>query len=142
MNKEYIVGFPNRLKSFRESLNLNQQDFADSLNTTQAVISRYEQGTRTPTVDFLFKLLQLYQTDVNWLLTGREGNYSKTRIEKNKNENDKLKAQINELREKNLELEKEINENIIELKNVYKDFVDRLNKFIELQTKFFEENKK
>ena len=142
MNKDYIVGFPNRLKSFRESLNLNQQDFADSLNTTQAVISRYEQGTRSPTVDFLFKLLQLYQTDVNWLLTGREGSFSKNRMEKNKNENDKLKAQINEFREKNLELEKEIKENTIELKNVYKDFVDRLNKFIELQTKFFAENKK
>ena len=67
MNKDYIVGFPNRLKSFRESLNLNQRDFADSLNT-QVVISRYEQGTRSPTVDFLFKLLEIYQTDVNWLL--------------------------------------------------------------------------
>ena len=55
-------------------------------------------------------------------------------MEKIKKESDKLKAQINEFREKNLEFEKEIKENTIELKNVYKDFIERLNKFIELQT--------
>ena len=141
MKKDYIVGFPNRLKSYRESLDLNQQDFADSLNTTQAVISRYEQGTRSPTVDFLFKLLQVYQTDVNWLLTGRDDEFSKARIEKKKNEYEKLKTQMNELKERNSELENDIKANTLELKNEYKDFVERLNKFIELQTKLFEQNK-
>ena len=141
MNKDNIVGFSQRLKSFRESVNLNQQDFADSLNTTQAVISRYEQGIRSPTVDFLFKLLKIYQTDVNWLLTGKESNYSKTRMENIKKENDKLKTQINVIKEKNFELEKEIKENTLELKNVYIDFVDRLNKFIDLQTRYFKKSR-
>jgi len=59
-----------RLKFFRESLGLTQEEFAKKLNTTQAVISNYERGARVPTADFLNRLTEIFHLDINWLLTG------------------------------------------------------------------------
>ena len=59
-----------RLKIFRESLGLTQEEFAKKLNTTQAVISNYERGARIPTADFLNRLTETFHLNINWLLTG------------------------------------------------------------------------
>jgi len=59
-----------RLKKVREFLGLTQEEFAQKLDTTQAVISNYERGARVPTVDFLNRLTKTFQLDINWLLTG------------------------------------------------------------------------
>ena len=59
-----------RLKFFRESLGLTQEEFAKKLNTTQAVISNYERGARIPTADFLNRLTETFHLNINWLLTG------------------------------------------------------------------------
>jgi transcriptional regulator with XRE-family HTH domain len=67
---EIKMNLAERLKFFRESLGLTQEEFAKKLNTTQAVISNYERGARVPTADFLNRLTEIFHLDINWLLTG------------------------------------------------------------------------
>ena len=60
-----------RLKQFRKVKNLSQRDIATTCNTTQVVISRYEQNLRFPSIKFISNLNKIYRLDINWLLTGR-----------------------------------------------------------------------
>lgn len=56
-----------RIKELRASLNLTQTEFAESLNTTQAALSGYERGDRTPSLDILITIAQKYNTSIDWI---------------------------------------------------------------------------
>ena len=60
-----------RLKQIRESKNLNQTQFGDSLGILYQHVSKYERGETVPTWENLIKLIELYGVNINWLLTGR-----------------------------------------------------------------------
>ena len=70
-----------RLKEIRLHYELSQTELANRLNTTQAVISNYEAGRRIPDANFLRKLIDVFQIDINWLLTG-EGSMFKDKCGK------------------------------------------------------------
>ncbi len=57
-----------RLRELREDNNFSQKDIAKVLNCTQGAYSRYETGSRLPTVRVVVKLADFYGVRVNYLL--------------------------------------------------------------------------
>ena len=51
----------NKLRAFRESKGLTQQEFADELGVTRAAISNYEIGRREPDGTFFARLKEKYK---------------------------------------------------------------------------------
>lgn len=58
----------NRIKKFREELNLTQQDLADKLNCSKSVIGLYESETRKPSLEVLIKLSNIFDCSIDYLL--------------------------------------------------------------------------
>lgn len=61
-------GIGERVKHVRGEL--NQRDFAELLGVAKGSISQIEQGKAMPSGDFLLKIKQALDVDMNWLLTG------------------------------------------------------------------------
>lgn len=59
---KYIGG---KIKQFRETRGLTQDDLADFLGTTRQSISRYETGERKANQDILFKLAELFKVKLD-----------------------------------------------------------------------------
>lgn len=57
-----------KIKELRTSLRLTQAEFAESVNTTQAALSGYERGDRTPSLDILDSISQKFNVSIDWLL--------------------------------------------------------------------------
>lgn len=55
----------NNLKEIRTSNNLTQKQFADSINTTQSVISSYESGNTLIQTSFLYDICLKYNVSAN-----------------------------------------------------------------------------
>lgn len=68
-----INGLPERLRDMREKFSYSQRDVARQLNVSPSLISGYETGDRTPSVEILLQLSYLYKCSVDFLLgKGRE----------------------------------------------------------------------
>lgn len=63
-----IMGLPERLKEMRTKLSLSQREIADALDLSPSVVSAYETGERTPSVEILLRLADLYQCSTDYLL--------------------------------------------------------------------------
>ena len=63
-----IRGLPERLKEMRAKLRLSQREVANILEISPSVISAYEAGERTPSVEILLRLSDLYQCSTDYLL--------------------------------------------------------------------------
>ena len=61
-----------RLRLFLDSLNVEQQDFANALGVSQQVVSNAVNGrTKFPKSDFLIQVIREYpQLNIYWLLLG------------------------------------------------------------------------
>lgn len=64
-----------RIKEFRVALGLKQQELADNLNIPHSAISKYERGEIKPSSDLLAKIGEIYNIDLNWLLSGKGSMY-------------------------------------------------------------------
>lgn len=60
------------MRFVRKTNGLSQVDFASSLGITQGFLSGLETGRNQPTADMLTRMANIYQTNINWLLTGEE----------------------------------------------------------------------
>lgn len=60
-----------RLKEFRKSLKMTQQDFAESLGLERVTYVRYENESRTIPHEVLLKIAERYNVTVDYLL-GRD----------------------------------------------------------------------
>lgn len=68
-----VKGLPERLRHMREKLSYSQRDVAKQLAVSPSLISGYETGERTPSVEVLLQLSYLYKCSVDYLLgKGRE----------------------------------------------------------------------
>ncbi len=67
MNQEKIAKI---IKKIRKDNNLTQKEFADKLNVTFQAVSKWENGKSTPDVDTLKRICDLYNIDINDLLSG------------------------------------------------------------------------
>jgi len=67
----------NRIKILRKYLNLNQEDFSNSLALSgQSEVSKIEAGTKRITAELLVQLRAAFDVDVRWVLFGLHPNSS------------------------------------------------------------------
>jgi SOS-response transcriptional repressor LexA len=59
-----------RLKRIRETIGVSQSEFARTLGFAASFISGIERDTKDVSRELLQKLLQIYQVNINWLLSG------------------------------------------------------------------------
>ena len=63
-----IHGLGERLQQKRSNLKLSQKQVANAVGVNPSVISNYETGERTPSVEVLVKLANLYRCSSDYLL--------------------------------------------------------------------------
>lgn len=75
-----ISGLPEKLKNMRKKYNLSQRQVARKLNVSPSIISSYETGERTPSVENILALASIYRCSTDFLL-GRENDYQPISLE-------------------------------------------------------------
>lgn len=60
--------FSSRIKELRSSLGLTQIEFAEEIGTTQATLSSYENSGKTPSLDIVKKIAEVFTISIDWLL--------------------------------------------------------------------------
>lgn len=66
-----INGLPEKLHAQRTKYGFSQRQVADKLGVSSSIISGYETGERTPSVEILLALSYLYKCSTDYLL-GRQ----------------------------------------------------------------------
>lgn len=64
-----IRGLPEKLKAMRRNNNLSQREVSEAIGVSISIISDYENGVKTPSVEKLLKLAGLYRCSVDFLLS-------------------------------------------------------------------------
>ena len=62
-----------RIKNLRKSMNITAKDFADILQIPLRTVGSYERNEAQPSPKFFSALIDIYNININWLLTG-DGN--------------------------------------------------------------------
>lgn len=76
-SNKYFIGLQNlimyseNLKKIRLELKISAQKLADSLNVSRGSIVQYETGKRKPSYEFMESLHNVYNVNLNWLITGK-----------------------------------------------------------------------
>jgi transcriptional regulator with XRE-family HTH domain len=60
-----------RIREIR-GFDLTQGEFARKLGVSQAMLSKYERGQNTPTLDIFLKLKAFSGRSIDWIVTGEE----------------------------------------------------------------------
>jgi len=60
-----------RFRLIREKIGITQSDLGEKLGIQFQHVSKYERGETVPTWENLIKLNELYEVNINWLLTGK-----------------------------------------------------------------------
>ena len=63
-----IQGLGDKLHKLRLEFNMSQKEVAGIINTSPSIISNYESGERTPSVENLMALDNLYHCSTDYLL--------------------------------------------------------------------------
>ena len=63
-----INGLGDKLQTLRTQFNMSQKEVAVAINTSPSIISNYESGERTPSVENLMALARLYHCSTDYLL--------------------------------------------------------------------------
>ena len=63
-----IHGLPERLKDLRLKRKITQNDVAKCLGISPSIVSSYETGERTPSVEILMSLAAFYRCSTDYLL--------------------------------------------------------------------------
>ena len=63
-----VYGLGERLQQERCNLKLSQKEVANAVGVNPSVVSNYENGERTPSVEVLIKLANLFQCSTDYLL--------------------------------------------------------------------------
>ena len=63
-----INGLGDKLQKLRTQFNMSQKEVAVTINTSPSIISNYESGERTPSVENLMALARLYHCSTDYLL--------------------------------------------------------------------------
>ena len=59
-----------RLKQIRKDCKLTQSEFGNALGVTKQAIANVESNHSNPSIDFLCKLIEIYNININWLISG------------------------------------------------------------------------
>lgn len=63
-----IKGLPEKLRELRNKYGFSQKEVADRLEISPSIVSGYETGERTPSIDILLSISYLYNCSVDYLL--------------------------------------------------------------------------
>jgi len=63
-----IKNLPEKLKELRLKYNFSQKDVANRLDISPSIVSAYETGERTPSIEILLALSYLYKCSTDYLL--------------------------------------------------------------------------
>ena len=63
-----VNGLGERLKNQRQLLKLSQREVANTIGVSPAVVSNYENGDRSPSIETLMALAGLYKCSADYLL--------------------------------------------------------------------------
>ena len=74
---EYRVEIGKRIKQVRLAAKMNQQDFAELLETSQPTINRLETGSRMAEVYIVKRIAEEFGCEIDWLVNGDKGPYKK-----------------------------------------------------------------
>ena len=66
-----LIMYSDNLKKLRYELRLSAQKLADATDVSLITMQNYELGKREPKYSFLYKLLTVYNVNINWLMTGK-----------------------------------------------------------------------
>lgn len=81
-----------RIKLIRLQKSKNSGEFAKSTGFEARTYASYERGERNPSLEFLQKLVEKYNVNINWLLTGEgQAFFENDYVEKNEKTNYILK---------------------------------------------------
>lgn len=58
----------NNLRKIRKEYNLKQEQIAKELNLAKNTYNQYENNKRTPTIETLWKIADLYKTSIDYLV--------------------------------------------------------------------------
>lgn len=63
-----IIGLGERLQKERQALHLSQKEVASMLGVSASIISNYENGERTPSIENLISLSRIYRCSIDYLV--------------------------------------------------------------------------
>lgn len=63
-----ISGLGERIKEQRELKKLSQKELADKINVSASIVSNYENGERTPSLEILMALARTFQCSTDYLI--------------------------------------------------------------------------
>jgi len=63
-----INGLGERLQEQRQLKNLSQKEVGNAINVSASIVSNYEKGERTPSLEVLMALARLYQCSTDYLI--------------------------------------------------------------------------
>lgn len=66
----------NQIMFLRKKAGLSQLQLASKLNIGPSAIGMYEQGRRTPSIDLLVDMANLFDVSLDYLITGKESIHS------------------------------------------------------------------
>ena len=66
-----LIMYSENLKKLRKELRVTALELADNLGISANSINNYENGRRKPNFEFLELLVQVYNVNLNWLITGK-----------------------------------------------------------------------
>lgn len=69
-----------KIKSYRESKNMTQNEIADILGVKSATVSKYESGTLEPNIESLKKLAEMFEVSVDELLNDEQDRFDISKI--------------------------------------------------------------
>ena len=87
------------ISAARKQKNLSQKELGDLLNVSNKAVSKWENGEATPRQETLIKLCDILELNKTEIL-GFEQKYDSKEIDSLKNENSKLKNQIESINKK------------------------------------------
>lgn len=78
-----MVKIGQNIKKIRLILEMNQNQFADSIQITQGALSKIEKGTKTIDPEILARIASVYELSLDWLILdkGSPPNFGNTKSE-------------------------------------------------------------
>lgn len=86
-----IKGLPEKLKELRNKYGYSQKEVADRLEISPSIVSGYETGERTPSIDVLLSISYLYNCSVDFLL-GKSNEHPPIQIDTSKLTDNQIQA--------------------------------------------------
>ena len=62
----------NQIMILRKASGMSQSQLAKKLNVGSSTVGMYEQGRRTPAIDILIEMANIFEVSLDYLVTGRE----------------------------------------------------------------------